>query len=91
MCPGENSSNVDSIDLCNIQLFVSNDYRKYIIQKKQLNCSVAKTLISSYHAFFVKLQVFQREYIRIYSVIRTQIFINDCNCHVPSKYVTRVA
>ena len=34
MCPGENSSNVDSIDLCNIQLFVSNDYRKYIIQKK---------------------------------------------------------
>ena len=27
MFPGENSSNVDSIDLCNFQLFVSNDYK----------------------------------------------------------------
>lgn len=91
MCPGENSSNVDSIDLCNIELFVSNDYESISATEKQRNCWVAKTLISSYHAFYVKFQVFQREYIRIYSVIRTQIFINDCNCHVPSKYVTRVA
>ena len=69
-----NSSLTELINLsslCNLQLFASS-IEENIRHWKLLNYWVAKGLMS--HTFFVKCQIFQREFLRNHSIYRAQIF-----------------